>query len=694
MNQRLNTILVLLLLCFTAASLTRAADPARSLPPVYHHWLVEEVPYIISTDERKDFLALRTDVERDNFIAAFWEARNPAPGSSFNSYKDEHYRRLSYANQNFGSARYDDGWRTDMGRMYITLGPPKLRTPYHIMANIREMEVWFYQGESPALPPFFNLVFYRPGPGEEYKLYSPRNDGPAHLVSTGQQDNMAALKILRSQLGGEVAHDALSLIPDEPVDFDTGQPTMDSDLLLNTIRNLADNPIERARVAPTRARERAVGSLVAAAGPADLETTIYRDEQGRLTLSYLLRNHVPVPALVGRRKDGTTGYSLNLRTRLLTAGSPAGPAALAYEQESAMQGTLTDAQAETARNRRFGAEERLPIVPGTYNLEVALRNNLTAEVQLFRGAVTVPEVAPGHLSISALEYYGRSSPVRDPSGMLPFTVSGLRFAPRSIQAAWIHGGDKLPLVFQLQLPPASAGVAQPSSLHVHYVVGVVTSATETPLQFDEDVSTQNADAAGNILTGHTLDTAGLTLGNYRVVVHATGAEGRLSASSSLQLHIVPLDSPVDLWTAYGAEPAEASAFDDLKRGLAAQALGSFDQAIRWYSASLRSHPDDARSLRQLASALAHENRRDQLAALASEPQLARHAEPETALMVANALDATGATGRAISLMEGQLALQPPDAALLNALADFYEHSGNAGKAKDYRQRASALGGKS
>jgi GWxTD domain-containing protein len=115
-------ILCLLGLCWITFCPANAADRTRNLPPHYRHWLNEEVNYIISTDEKKSFLGLANDNERDQFIKNFWELRNPDPRSEGNTYRDEHYRRLAYANQMFGHPTLGDGWHTDMGQIYITLG--------------------------------------------------------------------------------------------------------------------------------------------------------------------------------------------------------------------------------------------------------------------------------------------------------------------------------------------------------------------------------------------------------------------------------------------------------------------------------------------------------------------------------------------------------------------------------------------
>ena len=52
----------------------------KELATPYKKWLEEEVPYIISDEERTAFLQLQTNEEREEFIEAFWQRRNPDPG--------------------------------------------------------------------------------------------------------------------------------------------------------------------------------------------------------------------------------------------------------------------------------------------------------------------------------------------------------------------------------------------------------------------------------------------------------------------------------------------------------------------------------------------------------------------------------------------------------------------------------------
>ena len=93
----------------------------KELDSQYKKWLDQDVIYIISPEERSAFLHLSTNEEREQFIEQFWQRRNPDPESPENTFKEEHYRRIAYANERFASGI--PGWRTDRGKIYIMWGP-------------------------------------------------------------------------------------------------------------------------------------------------------------------------------------------------------------------------------------------------------------------------------------------------------------------------------------------------------------------------------------------------------------------------------------------------------------------------------------------------------------------------------------------------------------------------------------------
>jgi GWxTD domain-containing protein len=91
-------------------------------PQYYKKWLDEDVHYIITDEEKAVFKSLKTEEERESFIDQFWARRNPDTRSTSNEFKEEHYRRIAYANQHYASGV--PGWKTDRGMIYIKYGKP------------------------------------------------------------------------------------------------------------------------------------------------------------------------------------------------------------------------------------------------------------------------------------------------------------------------------------------------------------------------------------------------------------------------------------------------------------------------------------------------------------------------------------------------------------------------------------------
>ena len=94
----------------------------EKLGGVYKKWLDEDVRWIITDEELSAFKKLSNNAERDIFIEGFWQRRDPTPDTAENEYKEEHYRRIAYANEHYAAGM--PGWRTDRGRIYIMYGPP------------------------------------------------------------------------------------------------------------------------------------------------------------------------------------------------------------------------------------------------------------------------------------------------------------------------------------------------------------------------------------------------------------------------------------------------------------------------------------------------------------------------------------------------------------------------------------------
>ncbi|HUP04198.1 MAG TPA: GWxTD domain-containing protein [Bryobacteraceae bacterium] len=123
---------------------TPGAAP-NDLRDPYRKWLLEDVAYIIDNEERGAFLSLKTNDERERFIEQFWQRRDPTPGTVENEFKEEHYRRIAFANDHFASADLP-GWKSDRGRIYIQYGPPdSIDNPRDSGGGALPYQVWTYR---------------------------------------------------------------------------------------------------------------------------------------------------------------------------------------------------------------------------------------------------------------------------------------------------------------------------------------------------------------------------------------------------------------------------------------------------------------------------------------------------------------------------------------------------------------------
>jgi len=686
--------LSLTLVLIALTSFVQAADRSKNLPPRYKHWINEEVNYIIASDERKEFLNLQTDAERDHFIEHFWQSLNPTPQAQTNPYKEEHYRRLAYANEHFGNIEAQNGWRTDQGRIYITLGAPKQVVTYPAARNVRPIEIWFYQGQNRALPPYFNILFYRRSATEPFTIYSPYQDGPVRLTSTLEDlnDQKRAIKTIRNSLGDEVAKTALSLIPSEPVSFDDYTPSLTSDMMLGTIEGLADNPLTKSVRTERRNNEQTIATIYAGTDATQLDTAVFREADDRMTVSYMVHYREPQEELIGDLPNGHKGYSVTMQTTVATpAGKPV------YRDVEQLAGEVTsDTQAENARTKLFGAEGRLPLAPGKYQLLISLTNNLNKSGTRKVGEITVPEVKSKAWGMSKLLAFSPQPPSQHPGELLPFTIAGVRFVPRGADNVMLHRGEPLRITFQLWSGAADAAARAGQTINVHYAYGTLGAGVH-PMDEWSEVSGADFDAAGNLLTGKTFQTADLMPGLYHMVVTAIDKTTQERAYSSINFQIVDASDKdsVDLWTAFNAVSADKRmmATDDYKRGISAIASGNNAAGASWLQQSLKDDPTFSKAITRLVAFYSAGGQSDsdkEIAALSHQFTLSHELDESTAIRLAQAHAKTGDLTEAKHILEYELEFQAPDQKLYQAIAEVYQQMGNAAGATEFRKRAAAL----
>jgi GWxTD domain-containing protein len=595
-----------------------SAQAARhaQLPPRYDHWLNQEVNYLITNQERAHFLDLTTDQDRDHFIEEFWAVRNPDPTAPGNTVREEHYRRLEYANTHYGLPSAGNGWHTDRGMVYITLGPPQQKRPYTDTRDLEPMEIWFYQDPGSALAPYFSVLFYKPSPIEDFRIYSPYQDRPEKLIASTNavNDQRAALKIIKSELGDEVANLTLSLFPNEPVDNVNGTPTLESDVLLNKIRNYRNLPETKDLLEHRRALLEGVSHRVLLGQDfSDLSVLATRDGANHASIHYLLRLRNPADFVLGRDSNQRVYYSLSVESELLTADGK-----VIYTDTQQMRDSLTSDQVAQLTPRALGINGRLPAVPGKYQLRVDVTNQVTKQSFAQTRSVLVPAF-DHNLGMSEVVFASLAPPQRDYEQNQPFSFSGVKLAAAGGDNATLTAGDPVRIVYQLWEHPGSPVSLKGKNLEISYLIGQlgVTSKKEQTQTIDR----AKFDPEGNLLMGTDIPTTDLHPGNYRLVIRVTDTESNESTSQAINFRLLGGDRQ-PLWNLTNPSFTNNadSAVNFYRRGLCALSQQQPQAAIAYLKQAVDAGNPDTTVYTALASA--YRMAGDETAAVAIE-KLAR-----------------------------------------------------------------------
>lgn len=553
------------------------AAPRSALRPVYSHWLHAEVNYIITNDERDLFLKLGTDRERDLFMEDFWKIRNPDPNSPVNAFREEHYRRISYANEHFAARNLDIGWNSDRGMVYITLGAPQQRHAYPNTKYLRPMEIWFYQSPGGGLPSYFYVVFYKPSTSQDFKLYSPYQDKPEALIASNNavNDEKTAIRIIDNDLGPEVARTVISLLPTEPVDTKNPDPSLESDMILSRIRDYRNLPETRELLSLRRSQVEGVTHRILLDEQfSDLSVIATRDSANFASIHYLFRFWHPQDFALAKQSDGRYYYSLHLEIELSGADNKT-----IYKEEQDLQHVFTQGQVDAIRDKSFGVEDRLAAAPGKYQLHVRLTNNVTRQAFSQERAILVPGFTGG-LGLSRLLFASAQQPLQDPSHAFPFSFSGVKLWPVGSDNAVIASNVPLRFMAQIWEPPADPSVGAGQKLEVETLIGHLGSPDK---QVDTQVIDRGSfDGSGNLVYGKDLSTQSLAPGSYRLVVKVTDPDSHQTTAEAVNFTLRSAEAS-SLWTArgdsFGKQPDNATNL--YRSGLCALAQGDADQAIRY-----------------------------------------------------------------------------------------------------------------
>ena len=421
-----------------------------ALPERYKKWLDEEVVYIITAHERDVFLHLQTDKERDIFVEAFWKHRDPLPETPRNEFEEEHYRRLNYANSTYGRSTPLPGWKTDRGRIHILLGPPKNIEQYTNVNGVYPVEIWFYLGDPDlGLPTGFNVIFFKREGAGDYILYSPTDDGPRSLIADSMggyrdvsrvpgsmSDDMAAYKALK-ELEPNLARQTLSLIPNEAVQ--PGRESLASNRLMATIFASPQKKVEVAYAdAILKYKDFVEVEYTANYISSEVQVQVIRDDTGAFLVHYTIE-----PARITAEE---AGGKYDIRFRLTGRVSDAeGRTVFQFDKDFPF--SLTADELEDVRAKSISIQDVFPLVPGSYNFDILLKNVLSKEFAAAGKTVVVPGPAGAVWMSPLLLAYGAEKRPSPPGERVPFKAGDDQLLCQTRKA--FSAKDSLVLFFQL-----------------------------------------------------------------------------------------------------------------------------------------------------------------------------------------------------------------------------------------------------
>jgi len=484
----------------------------KELDSQYRKWLDEDVVYIISPEERSAFLHLATNEEREQFIEQFWQRRNPDPDSADNTFKEEHYRRIAYANEHYSSGI--PGWKTDRGRIYIMWGPAdEVDThpaggSYDRPANegggetsTYPFEDWRYRylegiGEN------VELEFVDPTMSGEYKLTMDPSEKDALLNVSGagltEMESMGLASKTSRFNNTDGTHMAAPL-------------GMQSETMNEFSRLELYSKIQQAPPVKFKDLEAVVTSRLVR----DQVKFDYRFYFLRITSETVLvpiTVQIPTRQLSFQEKSGVDSATVNLFGRISTLSGR-----IVQTFEDTVKRDVPAALLQQAQSVPSIYQKAVPLSPGLYRLDIVLKDVNNGNVGVVNTRLAVPRFEDDHLSSSSLILADQISPVSAKDiGLGQFVLGDVKVRPKLDAAfAAADGMGVFLQIYNLKVDDKT----HKSDASVQYRV-IKDKVTEPVLKFD--IAKDKLPEHGEELTLENIITLGsLAPGAYKLEVAVT-----------------------------------------------------------------------------------------------------------------------------------------------------------------------------
>ena len=482
---------------------TKARTVKAEVPKVYQNWINNDVPYIITKEEQKAFRALKTDEERENFIENFWRRRDPNPDTEENEYREEYYERIAYANEHYASGI--PGWKTDRGRTYIAWGKPD-GVESHPSGGAYDRPSYEGGGSTTTYP--FEVWFYRHldgvGDGVEIEFVDPTGTGEYRIArSPNEKDALLTVPgaglTTSEQLGIGNKGDRISGIGNG-----------------NTYGREQDSPFRRLEIITSLQRPPQVKfsdlqttlseSPVIDNNPLDFDLRVdfFRQSDERVVTTFTVQANNK--ELAFENIGGFQTARMNIFGRI-TAVS--GKRSGIFEDSAAT--TATVEELAEAKDRKSIYQKAIALTPGTYKVDVIVRDVGTGNRGIRSIGFTVPRYDENKLSTSTLILAStlRSTTEKDIGGS--FVIGNAKVIPNL--SGVYRKGQEVGVYLQVYNAKIDQTTLRPA-VDVEYIL---TKGGKEMLKQKEDW--QGLSDAGQRLTlARLLPTTQMPVGDYELKI--------------------------------------------------------------------------------------------------------------------------------------------------------------------------------
>lgn len=509
----------------------KAQDPTekpRNVKPelkkAYKDWLDKDVTYIITDEERKAFKKLQTDDEREKFIEEFWRRRDPDPDTDENEFKEQYYERIAYANENFASGI--PGWKTDRGRIWIMYGKPDERET-HPTGGSYERPSYEGGGSTTTYP--FEVWFYRylagVGSGIEIEFVDPTGTGE-YRIARNPNEKDALLMVpgagltLSEQLGLSDKGDRITGMGG--IGNQNYQREQDSPF--SRLQLLAD--LNRPPQVKFNDLATAVNTGVFEENPLnfDIRVDFFRQSDERVITAFTIQTENK--DLVFQDSGGLQQARINIFGKITSVANRR-----VGIFEDPVITTATTQELTEAKDRKSAYQKAVPLAPGTYKVDVIVRDVASGATGIRHVGFTVPKYDSEKLSTSTLVLAAKLESLIDQPAVGQFVIGQTKVIP-NVSGVYRRGQ---PVGVYMQV--YNAGIDQTTlrpSVDVEYVL--IKEGKELGKQSEDWRGL--SDSGQRLTLARLLDSSGLTPGEYELAIKVRDRVSGQTLSPSAKFSVV------------------------------------------------------------------------------------------------------------------------------------------------------------